>query len=113
MIPRLTLLLALTLPALAADLTRYVVVLNDDPALRITSRIASLQAAHTPVRAALRARGARITSESHTLLNAIVVEASGQSAAQLEAIPGVRYVARIAPFRPLLDRALDLLSVPA
>ena len=110
---RLLVLLALALPALSADLTRYVVVLNEAPALRTPNRLAAVQASHLPVRAALQTRGARITSESHTLLNAIFVEASGQTAAQLEAIPGVRYVARIPPFRPLLDRALDLLSVPA
>ncbi|MCU1330979.1 MAG: peptidase and in, kexin, sedolisin [Bryobacterales bacterium] len=109
---RLGLFLLLAAPAFARDLTRYILVLNDAPAGRLGNR-AALVAAHTPVREALRARGAKVTAESHTLLNAIFVEADGITAGQLEGIPGVSYAARIPAFHMMLDRAVELLNVPA
>ncbi len=109
---RLTPLFLLALACQARDLTRYAIVLNDAPTGRTGNR-AALLAAHLPVRNSLQARGAHITNESHTLLNAIFVETEGVSPAELEAIPGVRYVARMPALHMTLDRATELLNVPA
>lgn len=109
---RLASFLLLALACQARDLTRYAVVLNDAPAGRAGNR-AALLAAHLPVRNSLQARGVHITNESHTLLNAIFVETEGISPAELEAIPGVRYVARMPALHMTLDRATELLNVPA
>lgn len=112
MIPRLVLFILLVGACYGRDLTRYAVILNDAPAGRAGNRAAIL-AAHLPVRNNLQARGARVTGESHTLLNAIFVETEGLSPLDLETIPGVRYVARMPALHMTLDRAVELLNVPA
>ena len=112
MIRRFSLLLLVAVACQARDLARYAVVLEDAPAGRTGNR-AALLAAHVPVRNSLRAKGAKITSESQTLLNAIFVETEGVSRTDLEAIPGVRYVARMPAIHLMLDRAVELLNVPA
>ncbi len=109
---RLLLSLLLVATCYGRDLSRYAVILNDAPAGRAGNRAAVL-AAHLPVRNSLQARGARVTGESHTLLNAIFVETDGISPLLLESIPGVRYVARMPALHMMLDRAVELLNVPA
>jgi uncharacterized protein (TIGR03437 family) len=114
----LILLLVATL-ADAATLTRYALVLNDPPAAQAGNRDAQEAArlrniaAHIPVRNALRARGIPVASESHILLNALFVTADDARLPQLQAIPGVRYVARVPRFERTLDRAIQFINVPA
>jgi uncharacterized protein (TIGR03437 family) len=114
----LILLLAATL-ADAATLARYALVLNDPPASAAgphaqqeAARLRNVDA-HAPVLERLRASGIPITHESHILLNAIFVAADSSRLAELRAIPGVRYVARVPRYHRSLDRAVQLLNVPA
>ena len=103
----------------AASLTRYALVLTDPPAVSAGARPAQeaarvrLANAHASVKARLRARGIPIASESSILLNAIFVNADSARLADLQAIPGVLYVARVPRFHRSLDRAVQLLNVPA
>jgi uncharacterized protein (TIGR03437 family) len=103
----------------AATLSRYALVLSDPPAAQAGTRTAQEAArlrnvaAHAAVRNSLRARGIPIASETHILLNAIFVTADSARLPQLQAIPGVRYVARVPRFHRSLDRAIQLLNVPA
>jgi len=114
----LILFLAATL-ANAATLTRYALVLDDPPASAAGNRAQQEAArlrnvdAHAPVRERLRASGIPITHESHILLNAIFVTADSSRIAELRAIPGVRYVARVPRYHRSLDRAIQLINVPA
>src|SRR5665213_3577089 len=115
----LAVFLLMTFPGLAAGLTRYVLVLSDPAAAEARTRPAMEAArlrnidAHIPVRNWLRDRGFHITAETHILLNAIVVAAEPGQAAQLRATPGVRYVARVPRYHRSLDRAIQLITVPA
>jgi minor extracellular serine protease Vpr len=119
--PVAVLLLLLIIPcgAFARDLTRYVLVLTDPPASAAGDRTAMAAArlrnidAHVAVRAWLNARNLHITAETHVLLNAIFVSADPAQAAQLRAAPGVRYVARVPRYHRSLDRAIQLINVPA
>ena len=103
----------------ARDLTRYVLVLNDPPASAAGTRAAIAAArlrnieAHAPVRSWLEARNFPITAETHVLLNAIYVASDTARAAQLRTAPGVRYVARVPRYHRSLDRAIQLINVPA
>ena len=114
-------LLVLLVPTLlnAASLTRYAVVLTDPPAVSAGARPAQeaarlrLADAHAVVKARLRARGIRVASESSILLNAIFVSADSARLSDLQSIPGVRYVARVPRFHRSLDRAVQLINVPA
>jgi uncharacterized protein (TIGR03437 family) len=96
----------------AATLSRYVLVLNDPPAVQGSER-PRLATAHAAIKAALRARRIPIVSESSLLLNAIFVSADQARLADLQAIPGVRYVARTPRYHRSLDRAVQLINVPA
>ena len=106
------LLLACGLQAFAADVARYVVVLNDPPVAASGDR-ALLERSHVAVKAALRARDIAVTGETHILLNALFVEADPAQLAVLRALPGVRYVVREPRFHLSLDRAEQLIGVPA
>ncbi len=112
-------LLAAALVSRAATLTRYAIVLNGPPAASAGARPAQEAArirniaAHKPVRDILQARGIPITHETHILLNAIFVVADPSRLAELNALPGVRYVARVPRYHRSLDRAIQLIDVPA
>ena len=108
--------------AWAVDLPRYAVILSDPAPITARARGGrpAVEAARTRVLAAqgvvreeLRSRGIRITGSSHTLLNAIFVEAEPEAADQLKSIPGVGRVARLTRFHLDLDRAVQLINVPA
>jgi uncharacterized protein (TIGR03437 family) len=115
----LLLFLAAVFFAPAATLTRYALVLDDPPAASAGARPAQeaarlrIVAAHAPVRRALQTRGIPITHETHILLNAIFVSADPSRLAELRQMPGVRYVARVPRYHRSLDRAIQLLNVPA
>jgi minor extracellular serine protease Vpr len=105
-------LLLLACSLSAAERTRYVAVLEDPP-LSVAGDRAQLDRAHTVVRSALRAHNAEVTGESHVLLNALFIEADPDQLAQLRATPGVRYIVREPRFHLTLDRAEQLINVPA
>src|SRR5579863_714207 len=89
------------------DLPRYAVILSD-PApvaaraqggrLAIEAARARVSTAQEAVKGELRARGVRITGSSHTLLNAIFVEAEPGQADGLKSVAGVSHVARLGRF---------------
>ena len=111
MIRSVVLLLAMTVTAVAQD--RFVLVLNDPPAAATEGSRQHNIEAHAPVRARLKAQRIPITSETYILLNAIFVRTDAANVAQLRQIPGVRYVARVPRFHRSLDRAVQLINVPA
>jgi minor extracellular serine protease Vpr len=105
-------LLFLACGAFASDRTRYVVVLDDAP-ISASGNRARLDRMHASLRATLRTRNVTVTGESHVLLNALFVEADTDQLAQLRAMPGVQYVVREPRFHLTLDRAEQLIHVPA
>ena len=117
----LFLLFSLTAPAWSRDPARYAVVLTDEaPARAARGDRLALESARTKVAAAqeamktqLRARGITITGEARTLLNAIFIQADPTAATQLESLPGVSYIAPLQRVYPVLDRAVQLIDVPA
>ena len=96
----------------AADLTRYVLVLNAAPVAARGDR-QQISRAQLSVKAELRARQIEVSGETHTLLNALFVVADTAQLPQLRAIPGVQYVVREPRFHMNLDRAEQLINVPA
>lgn len=96
----------------AATLSRYVLVLEDPPAVQGSKR-PQLAAAHAAVKAHLAARHIPIVSESSILLNAIFVSPEQARLSDLQSIPGVRYVARTPRYHRTLDRAIQLIRVPS
>ncbi|MEP6715005.1 MAG: S8 family serine peptidase [Terriglobia bacterium] len=102
----------------ARDLTRYVLILSDPAAAQSRGRVAMEAArvrnvnAHKAVKSELRTRNIAITSETHTLLNAIFVAADSAQLDDLKSIPGVQYVARVPRFHRNLDHAEQLIGVP-
>ena len=72
---------------------------------RPAQEIARLRLAdtHSAIRTQLRNRGIRVASESSILLNAIFVSADEARLADLQSIPGVRYVAKVPRFHRSLD----------
>jgi uncharacterized protein (TIGR03437 family) len=118
-------------PVLSAEpVEHYALVLTDPPAAaRMASagaqmasahamrpaaidRVASIRTAQAPVREALRSRGLRVTGAVQTVLNAVFVEAPPSREAELRALPGVQRVQRMRRFKPLLDRAVQLVNAP-
>ena len=91
--------ISLGVSSAAAEPVRYIVVLNSTPT-----------ATH---RSQLMARRATIHGEAHRLVNAMFVSAEPGDVAELRKIPGVRYIVRDPDFRPTLDRAVQLVNVPA
>ncbi len=96
----------------AAELTRYVVVLNDPPVAAQGER-AQIERAHASVKTALRGRNIAVTGESSVLLNALFVAAEPAQLGAIRALAGVKYVAREPRFHLQLDRAEQLINVPA
>ncbi|HWE50871.1 MAG TPA: S8 family serine peptidase [Bryobacteraceae bacterium] len=114
--------LLLCISAWCRDLSRYAVILSDPAAAAGTARTdkaaldaarARIQVAHEATKAELRRRNIPITGEASTLLNAIFVAADDSQAAQLKALPGVSYVAKMPRYRRELDKAVQLINVPA
>ena len=87
--------------ALGAAPARYIVVLDGQPA------------SHGTVGALLRARKTPVHGETSRLIDAIFVSAEPSELSDLRRLPGVRYVVRDPEFRPVLDRAVQLVNVPA
>ncbi len=83
----------------AAEPARYIVVLDAKPT-----------AAH---RSMMLAHKASVRGESSRLLNALYVSVEPGDVAELGKQPGVRYVVRDREYLPTLDRAVQLVNVPA
>jgi minor extracellular serine protease Vpr len=106
----------------ARELPRYAVILSDPAPIgaRASGGNSALEAARARVMSAqevvrgnLRAQGIRITGSSHTFLNAIFVSAEPAQAAQLQSIAGVSHVAPLHRFHLNLDKAEQLIGIPA
>ena len=127
--PALLLLLAAFVAQPATRPTRYAIVLNEAPAAKqliaagTTSKTPSRAAvaiagqkalaAQQALRSALEEKSFRVVGANSFLANVMFVEASEEKAQELRSLPGVRWVERLLPLRPRLNRALDLLKVPA
>ena len=102
----------------------YALVLEDAPVARkVQSRMAlrsSEAAAHTRkirdaqsgVIAELNRRGVPVTGATQILVNAVIVSATHETAAQLRGIPGVKYIVLVGKARPTLDLSLIHISEP-
>ena len=63
--------------------------------------------------AELARRGVAVTGATQILVNAVVVTATRETAAELRSIAGVKYIVPVGKARPTLDRAVNLMNVPA
>jgi uncharacterized protein (TIGR03437 family) len=104
------------------DVHRYAVILSDPAPISaraqggraaVESARTRLQPAQESMKTALRSRGIRVTGSAHTLLNAIFVDASPAGAEQIKSLAGVAQVAPMHVFHRSLDRAEQLINVPA
>jgi uncharacterized protein (TIGR03437 family) len=118
--------LLLTVPGLAQLAPgRYTLLLEDPPvASRFAAREemqsaaainyrAQLEARQRQVRSELDARHIQVTGSVTTLLNAIFVTAPADRIPELESIPGVAAVRPMHRFKPLLNKATQLMNAPA
>ena len=106
-------------------LAEYALILSDPPvAAKVSSRSelrgATAQAhlqrvvsAQAAVRAELARRKTPVLGVTQTLLNAVFVEATPETAQQLRGIPGVLGVAYMPPLKPDLNTAVNLIHAPA
>ncbi len=96
---------------------RYAVILEDAPAgprPAVTMEYRQrLRAAQVAVRDEIKRRNLRVTGTAQTVLNAVFVQATPESVAELRSLPGVKAVAPLRRFRMHLDKAVGLQNVPA
>ena len=117
----LLLSLCLTAPAWPRDPQRYAVILADEaPVLTAHGDRTAMELARTRVTAAqelvkaqLQSRGVTITGEARTLLNAVFILADPADVAQLQTLPGVSDIAPLQRVYRALDKAEQLIGVPA
>ncbi len=123
---KLSLLVVFAGAAMAATLPylpRYAVILEDPPAATYAAvsqgrpslqvmapHRESIKAAQAKLRTQIEARGLRITGTVQTVLNAIFVEATPQQAQALRSLPGVKGVAPVRRYRPLLNAAVQVVN---
>ena len=108
-------LLILALPALLlADTkaTRWTVVLTDRPAAARNITVA-IQNRHQDVERAIQSRGARVSSSTTNLLNAIFIQATADQAAEFRNLPGVARVVPQRKYKPKMSKALELVNASA
>ena len=99
----------------------YVVVLDAPPAAkslaaegkkpepaRLKSLGASAAEAQIPVKAALANKGVDVFGSVHNVLNAVFVRATREQARNLGEVAGVRRVVRMRRFKPLANRAAEI-----
>ncbi len=72
-----------------------------------------IRTAQRTVESELRRRNVKVLGEAQTLVNAVFVSATAETARALRGIPGVKRVVAAPPLHMDLDRALDLANVPA
>ncbi len=104
---------------------RYTLLLEDPPVAARLARRAEMQSAaaigfrqeverrQAAIIGELRARRIHVTGSVSTLLNAVFVTASPDRVAELRGIPGVSAVRPMRRFKPLLNRAVQLMNAPA
>src|SRR4051794_13665674 len=128
MFKRSVVLVAVTLAAFGQTRSRladYALVLEDEPVARVAASRASMRgpegvaqarrirAAQSGIIDAVRRRGVTVTGSTQTLVNAITVSATRETAAELGKLPGVKYVIRAPKVRPNLDRAAEAANAQA
>jgi subtilisin family serine protease len=103
----------------------YVLVLKDEPVVRIAQSRTGLQSAaaraqsvrirqaQTGVIAELKRRQVPVTGSAELLVNAVMVSATPENAVELQNIPGVSFVMRAPTYKPDMDRAIALQNVNA
>lgn len=103
----------------------YVLVLKDEPVMRIArshgalggasarSQSARIRQAQSGVLAELQRRQVAVTGTAEVLVNAVMVWSTPEEAAELRKIPGVAYVRRAPELKLDLDRAIALQNVNA
>lgn len=108
----------------AEPAAHYALILNDAPAVvsyatlkgggaAAPDHVQRVRAAQVLVEQQLRQRQFRVTGAVQTVLNAVFVAAPPSREAELEGLPGVRRVVRLKRFRPVLDKAVQLVNAPA
>lgn len=103
---------------------RYILELTSEPAIAPATdpakgearqagpdRSARVRAEQTRVRRSLGGRKVEVTASLENVVNALVVHAPGQSAADLARIPGVKRVYKDRTYRLVLDRSVQLQKV--
>jgi hypothetical protein len=128
MFKRSVVLVAVAVAAFSQTRSRladYALVLEDEPVARVVQSRAALRGpdgeAHARrirssqalVISALRDRGVAVTGATQTLVNAVLVSTTREMAAELQSLPGVKYVVRAPKVRPSLDRAASAANVGA
>jgi minor extracellular serine protease Vpr len=116
------------LPAAQPEAGKYAVILQDPPVAETLSRTglmasrSALQAAglrqailarQSTLRDSMEAQKIRVTSSMQHLLNAMFVVATPEQVARLKAMPGVANVVPVRRYKPLLNKAINLVNVPA
>jgi uncharacterized protein (TIGR03437 family) len=106
-------------------MVEYALILSDPPvASKISARsdlrgaaaqahLARLVSAQAAVKAELARRKTPVLGATQIVLNAVFVEATPETAAQLRAIPGVVGVVYMPPLKPDLNTAINLINAPA
>jgi uncharacterized protein (TIGR03437 family) len=105
-------------------LAEYALILTDPPvAAKISSRselrgaaaqgrLSRVVSAQAAVKAELARRKTPVLGATQTLLNAVFVEATPETAQQLRGIPGVAGVVYMPPLKPDLNTAVNLIGAP-
>lgn len=115
----LVVMLALALPSVASA-ADYALILGDSAvqsgvadrtALRAKARALALS--HSAVEARVRAQGFGVLGSTELFVHALYVSASPDREAELRAIPGVYAVVKTPRVRRSLDKAIQLVNVPA
>ncbi len=108
--------------AMAQRVTRYALILDDDPvAVRFASHDAmrtqgaadyrrQIEAKHDDLKRELGSRNFTITGSVTTVANAVFVIAPASRVAELQGLPGVKGVAPLRSYRRKLNQALPLLD---
>ena len=101
---------------------RYVVELSEEPlgaAVRtkgkaaLTSRHRAILSEQAVAKSAIERGRGKVVSTMDSLMNALIVHTTGQDAAALATLPGVKKVYPVHLMRKSLDRALALHQIPA
>ncbi len=106
--------------------TRYALILQDEPAVKlighgvhrnsfqVQSARAALKTKQAALRTQLESQGFHVTGSVATLLNAVFVKATPADVPRLQSLPGVKYVAPLRThIRPKLDQAVNLVDAKA
>src|SRR4051812_38651800 len=106
-------------------LAEYALVLKEEPVARKVRSRTALRSSEGEAYAAgirstqdgligeLKRRGVPVTGATQTLVNAVLVSATRETAIELQKLPGVKYVIRAPKVRPNLDRAVEMSNVQA